>query len=397
MDTENDDIRSLLEGALNETQGGEDTGLVAAETSSELVPEPDAGDASGTDGASNEGSAENAEPHSAARARDATGRFAKGAAAAKAVPAKEVTTSKGPAKAVAPAVAPESGRVAAAVSPPPVAPELKAPQSWKPLAREKWGAAPPEIQAEVARREREMSVAMQESSKARDFHQEMQSVFAPYMGMIQAEGGTPAKAVASLLQTAAALRTAPPAHRAELVANMCHTFGIPFDALDAALARRFGQPASQGQAQQHQQQMDPAAIAQQVEQQLMQKLQGQRTQATAQRAQTEVQQFISSGEAEFLDDVREEMADMMDLAARRGRPMTIKDAYTRAVQLHPELSEVLKQREAAKAAANANASTQRARAAASSVRSQPASPGSAKQPEDVRGALQAAIALHSRR
>jgi len=50
----------------------------------------------------------------------------------------------------------------------------------------------------VLRREREISQALQQSSESRRFATEVQQTLQPYMGMIQAEGGTPVRAIAEL-------------------------------------------------------------------------------------------------------------------------------------------------------------------------------------------------------
>jgi hypothetical protein len=108
-----------------------------------------------------------------------------------------------------------------------------------------------------------------------------------------------------------------------------------------------------------------------------------------------VEAFTST--AEFMDDVREDVADMMELASRRGVALTLEDAYNRACKLHPEVSQVLQQREAAKAANALQASTQRARAASSSVRSQPTAAAPAATDDSIRGSLLASIAATQRR
>ncbi|HAM41749.1 MAG TPA: hypothetical protein DCP69_10565 [Candidatus Omnitrophica bacterium] len=265
-------------------------------------------------------------------------------------------------------------------------PAIKAPQSWKPLAREKWASIPAEVQAEVARREREVTTTLQEVAKTRKEHAEFAQTVAPYMGMIQAESSTPIQAVANLLQTAAALRTAPPAHKAQLVAQLVKQFGVPIDALDAALS---GQAMPQGQAQQ--QYRPPEDTAKIVEQVIAKRLEA----VQASRAEKELSTFADSHE--FFADVREDMADLIEVASRRNVAMTPEQAYTRAIALHPEIGDVLKQRDSAKASATAQATTQRAKAAASSVKSSPAAGGNAAQPRGIREQLEAAAATLSGR
>ena len=314
--------------------------------------------------------------------RDEKGRFAtkaeKEAAEKGSVPPKPATTSS-----------PHAAKLAEAG--PPAAPntqavsEVKAPQAWKPTLREKWAGLPREVQEEVHRREREIAHAMQESAEARKHLEAFRATVAPFEGFIRAEGSEPMRAVGNLLQTAAALRTAPPAQKAALVANLVKQFGIPIDALDAALA---GQPGPQGGNTPPSPYMDPRVD------QLFQRLQ----QAEAQRAEqlkTQGQQALESFAQghEFFDDLREDMADLMEAATKRGKTLSLEDAYTRASMLHPEISQVLQQREAAKAAANANASTQKSRIAASSVKTHPtAQMNGAQTGSSIRAAIEAADA-----
>ena len=269
---------------------------------------------------------------------------------------------------------PAPGEVTAAT-----AQALKPPSSWKPAAREKWAALPPEVQAEAARVDREVRQTMQESADARKNWDAYNKAIAPYAGMIAAEGSNPIQAAANLMQTAHALRTAPPALKAQYVAKIITDYAVDINHLAQALDRP-GQPAAAPQAQQ--QFRDPRfdQFLGDLEQQKRQ-----REAAVLQESAAEVEGFMA--DAEFGDDVRQDMADLMDLAARRNRAMSVEEAYALACKQHPEVSQIVEQRERAKAA-NANlASTQRQRAAAVSVRSRPAGPAVAATPTSDRRAL----------
>src|SRR4051812_45434175 len=84
---------------------------------------------------------EHATPAESERPRDAGGRFAKAAPG-------EAPESPAEARAQ-----PEVAQGTAAVPAAPAAPDLKAPASWTPAAREKWASVDPTIKAEVSRRE----------------------------------------------------------------------------------------------------------------------------------------------------------------------------------------------------------------------------------------------------
>lgn len=275
-----------------------------------------------------------------------------------------------------PAEATQPGAEQTPADPPTPKPAEKAPASWKPAAREKWSALPPEARAEVLRVDREVREVMQRTAADRQYREQVHAIISPFEGMIRAEGGEPLKVVGNLLQTAAALRTAPPAHKAQLVASIIKTYGVSVEELASALDGAGGQP----QAHQQPGYQDPRVD------QMFQALQAQasqRAQAQAAEAQRAVQELETS--AEFLEpleygqqaahgSVRGLMAELLLAANQQGIALSMQDAYTRACWVHPEVSKVMQQRAAAAQAEKAKASTQRAKAAGSSVRSQPAAP-----------------------
>jgi hypothetical protein len=257
---------------------------------------------------------------------------------------------------------------------------VRAPQSWKPAAREEWGKLPQAAQQEVLRREREVQVALQESSEARQGYQKFRETVAPYEAMFRAEGVDALKATQNLLQTAAALSSAPPQNKAALVARIIKAYNIDVDTLGQMLAGEVPTPTQQ-----------PAYRDPRVDDLLreVETAKAQRSRELERRATTAIKEVQAE---EFFEDVRADMADLLELAARRGLQMTPKEAYNRAVLVHPEVSKVLQQRQAAQSAANPAGSTQRSRAAASSIRSTPAAPGGRPaQPESLRDAISAAF------
>jgi len=158
---------------------------------------------------------EAARKNAAGREIDDKGRF---------VPKKE--TTQAPAPATGGAV--PSG---AAASPAPTEQKaIPAPAGLTVAMKARWAQLPPEVQAELARLDRTAAEAAgkaaQPYAEKAKAHEEMQAVIAPYLPMIQAEGGTPARAVASLLQTAALLRTGSPQQKTNAVLQMCQQFGV---------------------------------------------------------------------------------------------------------------------------------------------------------------------------
>jgi hypothetical protein len=121
--------------------------------------------------------------------------------------------------------------------------------------------------------------------------------------------------------------------------------------------------------------------------QTVEQAKAQRDQQLASQAQESLKDIENQ---EYFWDVKDDMADLLDLAANRNLALTPLEAYNRAVMMHPEISKVLQQRQAAQAAVNPNGSTQRARAAASSPRASPTAPAPSGGDRNLRDELSAA-------
>jgi hypothetical protein len=283
-------------------------------------------------------------------------------------------------------------------SEPKATPQERAPASWRPDVREHWGKLPAEVRAEVARREREMQSTLQETAEARRFTEQLQNVIRPYEMFIKAENSNPLQAIDNLMSTAAKLRTGTAPELAQLVAGMVKQFGVGrfgqgfIESLDSALAGEVPrvdpvqnqvQQALQQQLAPVQQFMSQFQQAQAVQQQRMQ-----------QEAVGEVQTFLER--AEFGEDVREEMADILEVAQRRGRDLSLQDAYKQACLVNPRVRSVLEQRAKARGAQQLTGAAQKARSAAVSVSGAPTIAGPKSDPTDVRSAIEAAIAANAR-
>jgi hypothetical protein len=274
----------------------------------------------------------------------------------------------------------------------------KAPASWRPEVREHWNQLPDSVRSEVARRETEVQRTLQETAQARQYAESISRAFQPYEAYIKAEGANPLQVIDNLMGTAVRLRTSTGPELAGLMAGMVQQFGTGrfgqqfIEMLDSALAGNAPrQDPAQMQIQQTiQQQLAPV---QQFMSQFQQAQAAQQAQV-AQQAVTEVEQFISR--AEFGNDVRNEMADLMEVASRRGQQLSMQDAYRQACLMNPQVRAALQARQKTRQAQNQTGVAQRARAAAVSVPS--SGPGMAPKqaPTDIRSAIEAAIAMTSR-
>jgi hypothetical protein len=239
------------------------------------------------------------------------------------------------------------------------------------------------VRAEVYRREKETARIVQETAQARqvtDFVGKLQQQFAP---ALQAEGVDALTAAGNLMNLASRLRFGTRVEKAQLAAQIITNYGVDVDALAMVLDGRQPQQSPQGQ----QQMMTDPRVDQLLAQ--LQGLQQQRQEAVVQQAVSEVETF--GGDKEFFEDVREDMADLLEVASRRGLDLSLEQAYERACQMNPEIAKVLAARADAQRAGTARQSTQRARAAASSVRGTPSQVSTAAQPDSLRAAIEAAI------
>lgn len=362
------DIREAMEKAATHLEGGETEPAEMPAAEVEAAPEP----------AETETATETeTDAQAAERARDEKGRFAPKDEAPKAAETtrKPAAAPKAGANGAASAPPAGQGKAAGASSPstPAAAPAstVKAPQSWTPAAREAFAKAPPEVQREVERREREIARTLQETADVRKGYEQVQRTLAPYETIARANGMDAMSYAGSVLQTAAVLHVGTPQQKAQAFAALIQQFQPDLQAINAFLEGKAG-PVPQNQ---------PAARPVDIESLVNQKLE----QA---RAKQDAESFLAT-KPEFLDDVRDDMLLVMQTARSQGRNMTWAEAYDRACKMNEGVQEALAQRKAAEATRTAQPVTDAARRAASSVRSQPAAPMRA-QPKGIREAMEAA-------
>jgi hypothetical protein len=245
----------------------------------------------------------------------------------------------------------------------------RAPSSWTNEAREGWNTVPLPIRQEILKREKEVTDVLGQSASARQLMENLHNVVAPHMPRIQANRIHPLDTIKNLLEADNLLATADQPRRAGFLAKIIKDYGIDVEELDKALA---GQLQGRGNPNQE--------IAQAVQQAigpLLTPIQNwQREQAAnALREQEEASKIVQRMELdpkyEFFGEVRDYMADIMDIYTKRGLAISPEEAYNKAIQTHPEISRVVQERteqEAAKTAlSRGTEAARKARIAGSSV------------------------------
>lgn len=275
-----------------------------------------------------------------------------------------------------------------------VDPIERAPQAWKPEAREFWKQIPESARREILRTEQTVQQTLRDTVEDRRFAQSMRETIRPFEHFIKAEGSDPAKAVENLFSTAARFRTGNSYEVAAMVGQIIHNYGVGrfgnefINTLDSMLAGSAPPQVDPQVAAIEQRMMQQFAPALQMAQQFQQQQQYQAQQMDS-NARSEVGDFLST--AEFADDLRHEMADMIDMATARGQELSLKEAYDRACWANPEIRSILAERQARERAQQTNQVAQTARRAAVSVGGSPAFNANQEAGSSIRDAIEMAM------
>ena len=272
----------------------------------------------------------------------------------------------------------------------------RAPQSWKGESKKLWDQLPLNVRQEVARRERDVSKVMNESAQARQQVSQIQEVLAPHMDRINAvHSGNPLSAINNLLVVERTLFHGTTQDKAQLVARMVKQFNVDIRALDAAIVG--GAPPEDIAQQSSIERLLEQRLApiQQFVQSQQQREQQARAQQEQQVTQT-VEQMAQDPQYPYFEEVRDLMADIVEVNARRGVAISLPDAYTKAVRMNDDTYQAASTRDssqaATQAALQAHQVAQKAKGAAVSVSGNPTVPGAdVGNPNDLRGTIASLI------
>ena len=242
------------------------------------------------------------------------------------------------------------------------------PVGLSPEAREVWKDTPKAVQEALVQREKQFATGIQKYAEAAKRAEGMDRALQPYQQYLAMNGGP--EHIGALLQTGAGLQMGSPVQKAQTVAKLIKDFGVDISTLDSLLVG--DAPPAQAQQQNDTQMAIQQAMApyqqfmqqQQQQQQMAQQQQGQ-------QVQSEVQAFATNPANEFYNDVKMDMADLMDMAANRGQNMPMEEAYKRACQMNTGISNILQSRTSANDIAGKVA-------AAASISGSPGGPGGGK-------------------
>lgn len=207
------------------------------------------------------------------------------------------------------------------------APEQSAPVSWSNEERAAWATVPAKAREAIMRREGEMNRALRTSAQARQRTEALDKVVEPYKPLLDRYGVTVEQILPPLLATRAALEVGTAEQKATLVANLCGDFGIDLELLDTALAGRY----QNGKAAPRQVAPQIPDLSQNPQLAPVFALVEQFKAAQAERAQQAIQAVASDPHYE---EVRFTMADLIEMAQRRGKTMDLPTALELAKRAH---------------------------------------------------------------
>lgn len=301
------------------------------------------------------------------RERDESGRFK---------PAKGAPTPTAP-------QAQASGAQADTAAPPPpsagpVVPALKPPADWRAGPKSEWEKLSRPVQEEAIRLHVEAKKLAEERAQFRTSAETWQKATQPYEHIFRAAGQTPEQGVGSVLQTYAALHTAPMPVRAGIVAQLVRNFLGTDEGSLRLLAGELDKPGSGphgAPAAPQPQGLTPADV---------ERLLAEREQKREQEAASREWQAFEASQPEYLDNVRVELASLVGAWLQRnpGQKPTkevFQKLHEKALAMNEETAPIIAQR---KEAAKARASTPPA--AGVGIKSEPAGPSASGPAQDTR-------------
>jgi len=215
---------------------------------------------------------------------------------------------------------------------------VKAPDSWSQKAKEKWSTLDAEIQQEISKRELDIHKKFTSQNEDLIFSKNIKNVIAPYESMIRSEGVEPAVAINNLLQTAAALRSADPNVRIQMIHQIANDFGIDL--------KSSNQPRQQPEITGDEEYLD--YVAPEVKRALdeirqFNKIREQEEFATKQARLNAAQQEVENFKVDkpHFDKVRNLMASFF----QNGQASNLQEAYDMACWSDPEVRSMLLEKE----------------------------------------------------
>lgn len=215
--------------------------------------------------------------------------------------------------------------------------ERKPPHTWTPASREKWGAIPSDVQDEITKRETEIATTLTLTAEQRQTAETFDRVVAPFKAVMDAEGAeTPFHAIHNTLQVVAALRMGTADVKATTIASLIKIYGVNLETL-ADIIEGKHKPDAGGAP-------DVNAIVNTAVERALGKAPDQQQAALKSEVVSEIDTFAADPSNEFFNDVKVDMGTLSALAANKKEYPSLKELYTKAVSMRPDLVKIQAER-----------------------------------------------------
>ena len=240
------------------------------------------------------------------------------------------------------------------------APSIKAPSSWKKEAQAKFATLPPDIQAEVMRREGDMHKGIESYKQSAERATAYDRAFAPYQETISKLGMTADQAAAQLMKTDHNLRYGSPAQKVAIVQDIIKQYAINPEWFDQQSTSAVNPEIGYLQNQLQEMQAQQARILQE----------SQARESTT--LNSDIDSFAKNNE--HFDAVRDRMADLL----QGGAAKTLQDAYETAIWADPAVrASIIAKQQAEERAKSAQKATEAKKLASVNVRARGTIPAQA--------------------
>lgn len=211
----------------------------------------------------------------------------------------------------------------------------KAPSSWTPKARESWAALPENVRQEVLRREEDSVKGIRQLQEQMAPYTQFAGTLEPFIKEALDNRTDPGQYIGNVMQAERSLRSGTAEERFSSLVEIAESYGIP---LRKIINDAVGQEVIPHPSLAPQRQALPAEVQRELDE-------GRKFRETYQNTQEQdsikaIEEF--SKDKEFFDDVREDMAALMDM----GRATGLQDAYDKACKINPAVWDVITERQA---------------------------------------------------
>lgn len=237
------------------------------------------------------------------------------------------------------------------------------------------------------KREGDIAKFIQNTSDDAKFGAAMQQAISPFAQVLALDAPNPFTALRNYAQTAAQLRTGSASMKAQVISNLIKQYDVDIETLDKTLA---GEDTGSAEESRLASLLDERLKPVQDFMSRAEKARHEFSETQSQAYQSEIQKFAGSEGHEFFEDVRQDMADLIELAQARGRAMTLEEAYQACVRARPDLQEALKTRTEAEQLRERARKVAEKKKAASSLKSTTPKPKGQGDADDLRSTLEQA-------